>query len=48
MNENMECWLFNNHWMIKPSIAFVGNKGLLVLTCRNHNKSCKLFMIHTC
>ena len=48
IKENKDCSLFNNHWMIKPSIAFVRNKGPFVLTCRNHDKGCKLFMIHTC
>lgn len=46
--ESYECWLFNPQWLVMPSIAFVKNKGPLILTCRDHNKGSNLFMIHPC
>ena len=39
---------FNPKWKVLPSIAFVKNKGPVILTCNEHNGGTKLCMIHTC
>ena len=40
-----DCWLLNNEWCVRPSIAF--DDGIpYVLSCREHDKGNKLMMIH--
>jgi hypothetical protein len=47
-DDDEDCWLFNKNWSILPSIAFIPNKGPVVLTCADHNNGSKLFMVHPC
>lgn len=44
--EEYECWLFNHDWRVIPCITFHPKFGLIVLTCRDHDKGRKLFMLH--
>ena len=46
--DDEDCWLFNNNWLILPSIAFIQNRGPVILTCSDHNNGSRLFMVHTC
>ena len=39
---------FNLKWKVLPSIAFVKNKGPVMLTCNEHSSGTKLCTIHTC
>jgi hypothetical protein len=41
-------WIFNPEWKILPSIAFVENRGPVVLTCYEHDGGTSQFMIHPC
>ena len=44
--DDYECWLLNKkEWSVKPSIATCDD-GVFVLTCRDHNKGCKGYMLH--
>lgn len=48
VDDDDDMWLFNPEWKIKPTIAYVEDKGPCVLTCNEHDKGTKLFMIHSC
>ena len=49
LNEDEQdfCWLFNPNWKILPSISHIPGKGPCVLTCKEHNRGTKKYMIHT-
>ena len=42
--DDYECHLFNHDWTPRPCIAFVENRGPVVLTCCHHNNGTKKFI----
>ena len=48
IDDNDDMWLFNPKWKIKPTLAYIEDKGPCVMTYNEHNKGTKLFMIHSC
>ena len=45
LRNEYEQWLFNNDWMVQPSITFI-KKIPYVMTCDDHNKGTKSLFIH--
>ena len=45
-NDMYDIWLLNPQWEVKPSIAFIDNVGLVILTCRDHGGGTKKLSIH--
>ena len=48
MDDDDDMWLFNPKWKVKPTIAYIEDKGPCILTCNEHDNGTKLFMIHSC
>ena len=44
--DDYECHLFNHDWTPRPCIAFVENRGPVVLTCCHHNNGTKKIYLH--
>ena len=47
-DEEYEPWRFNPQWCVMPSIAFVKNKGPVIISWGYHKKGSILHMIHPC
>ena len=44
--DDYEYHLFKHAWTHRPYIAFVDNRGSVVLTCRHHDKGNTKFYLH--